>query len=163
MRAQPVQEQQQEFHNDIVHTHLQQQHQQQQRHHDHISHQHLQLQQMEQWKEQQRALGVNSQYSRHQRQLVEDAYSAPTARISPNVNFEDREQNVQKSEVLEQEVQERKEVQDDQIQKREVEDLMEDNAIDPEQEESQKTIVRSKDLFIAYFNFSMPKYLCHWK
>ena len=59
---------------------------------------------------------------------------------------------LQKPEVLEQE-----EVWHDQIQKREAENLMEDNAIDPEQEESQKKIVQSKDLFFAHFCFSLPK------
>ena len=155
--AQPEQQQKQQqnqqpqqHHNDIVHAHLQQQQQRRQQHHDHISHQQLQLQQMEQWKEEQRALGVNSQYSRHQRQLVEDSYSAPDARIAPNVNPGDQEQEVEKPEVLEQEVLEQDDVQDDQIQKREAEeDLMEDNAIDPEQEESQK---KSKNLFLAYLN-----------
>ena len=135
---------------------MQQQQQRRQQHHDHISHMQLQLQQMEQWKEEQKAMGVNSQYSRHQRQLVEDAYSAPTARMAPNVNLEHQEQEVEKPEVLEQEVKEQEDVQDDQIQKREASDLIEDNAIDPEQEESEKKIVQSKNLFLAYFNKKNP-------
>ena len=54
--------------------------------------------------------------------------------------------------MLEQEVKEQEDVQDDQIQKREASDLIKDNAIDPEQEESQKNIVQSKNSFLVYFN-----------
>ena len=72
--------------------------------------------------------------------------------MAPNVNLEHQEQEVEKPEVLEQEVKEQEDVQDDQIQKREASDLIEDNAIDPEQEESQKKIAQSKNLFLAYFN-----------
>ena len=61
--------------------------------------------------------------------------------------------------MLEHEVKEQEDVQDDQIQKREASDLIEDNAIDPEQEESQKKSVQSKNLFLAYFN---KKILHHW-
>ena len=70
------------------------------------------------------------------------------------MNPRDQEQEVEKPEVLEQDVleqgvQEQDDIKDDEIQKREAEDLMKDNAIDPEQEESQK---KSKNLFLACLN-----------
>ena len=68
--------------------------------------------------------------------------------MAPNVNLEHQEQEVEKPEVLEQEVKEQEDVQDDKIQKRETSDLIEDYAIDPEQEEFQKKIVQSKIYFL---------------
>ena len=84
-----------------------------------MSYKHLQQQQLEQWKEKQRRLGVNSQYSRHQQRLIEDAYSGreqyssqqssqhsfATAREAPNVELQDLKQEVPKQEVQETDVQ----------------------------------------------------------
>ena len=104
------QQQHQLQHQQHLQHHQQQEKQHQQQLHDHMSHKYLQEQQLEQWKEQQKKLGVNSQYSRHQQRLIEDTYDggeqhfSPIARIAPALDVKDLEQEVQETEVLEPEI-----------------------------------------------------------
>ena len=142
-------------HQQHLQQHQQQEKQHQQQLHDHMSHKYLQEQQLEQWKEQQKKLGVNSQYSRHQQRLIEDAYDggeqhfSPIARIAPAVDVKDLEQGVQGTEVLE------PEILDQEVQEQDIGEE-EENAIKQITDKAHTKSIKSEFNFILLFVSYQP-------